>query len=164
MAHFSSVSLGIIRLVLLQALFQSIPEFIPALTGMQSVWMYLMVAIYQTQLASLHLATANPAPAAKSYPSNTPASDPSSDPTPKLGASPCANTSISFFADLDEQGKVTINDVWGGQAPYTYSGSGFGGFQSNATLPGTYERGKEYTFTVKDSKGCMGSLTMMWPE
>jgi hypothetical protein len=160
MTKYLSLSLLIINLVLNDQLFLSIPQHIPALSSFSGVWMTLMTALYQTHLAAHHLSTANPAPSGKSYPSGTPASNPSTpnDPKPNLAISSCGT--ITFFADMNEQGKITFVDPQGGVAPYKYSATGLGGFESTATLMGTYQHGKQYNLTVKDSKGCMGSLIM----
>ncbi len=160
---YMNIGLYILYMVLEKPDFSNqLAMYLPTLKYFNSIWTILMSALYQTHLSMKHFSTAQPAPSSAQYPKNTPAINPSVNPTANLSKSPCSNTTINFWAQMSEQGKITIVDVTGGQAPYSYSISGIGGFQSSPTLSGTYAKGKEYDLLVKDAKGCMSTLTMSW--
>jgi len=163
MTGILSLNLYLIQYVLTQYLFASaLGSQISSLSYLQNIWGYLMLAMLQTHASLHYLSNTKPAPSGASYPSGVPANNPStaSNPASNLSKSPCDNTYITFFASRDNQGKVTIVGVDGGTPPYKYSGNGIATFETQSTLSGTFEKNKKYTFTVKDAKGCMGSISM----
>lgn len=72
-------------------------------------------------------------------------------------------TQVNVSCNAGADGSVTLTGA-GGSGGYMYSNNASAGFTTTATFPGLSVAGSPYTFYVKDSKGCVGTVNVTITE